>query len=147
MKKRNIKLNPVCAVLAALLLIAPWPVSVLAQQQEQQQQNDQSSSASQSPSTKPEVKSTDGNDAKPDTKPEAKAGDADAKPAANQAMTPEEARQAQFVADSQKLYQLAQELKAEVAKSDKNTLSIAVTKKAEEIEKLAKSMKERMRKE
>jgi hypothetical protein len=62
-------------------------------------------------------------------------------------MSPEDARQAQFVADSQKLYQLAQELKAEVAKSDKNTLSIAVTKKAEEIEKLAKSMKERMRKE
>jgi hypothetical protein len=63
----------------------------------------------------------------------------------SQPMTPGEARQAQLLADTQKLYQLTQELKAEVAKSNKDTLSIAVIKKAEEIEKLAKSLKEKMR--
>lgn len=138
MRVRNTKLNPFCAGLAALLL-ALWPVSVVAQQQEPQQQSDQSSTSSQAPSTKPDEKAAD---------PASPKSDADAaKPAANKPTTPEEARQAQFLADSQKLYQLAQELKAEVAKSNKNTLSIGVTKKAEEIEKLAKSMKERMRKE
>jgi hypothetical protein len=60
-------------------------------------------------------------------------------------MTPAEARRAQLMADTQKLYQLTQELKAEVAKSNKDTLSIAVIKKAEEVERLAKSLKEKMR--
>jgi hypothetical protein len=60
-------------------------------------------------------------------------------------MTPGDPRQAQLLADTQKLYQLTQELKAEVAKSNKDTLSIAVIKKAEEVEKLAKSLKERMK--
>lgn len=139
MRVRKTNLNPFCAGLAALLL-SLLPVSVVAQQQEPQpQQSDQSSSASQAPSTKPDEKATDAASPKPDA-------DA-AKSAANKPMTPGEARQAQFLADSQKLYQLAQELKVEVAKSNKNTLSIEVTKKAEEIEKLAKSMKERMRKE
>jgi hypothetical protein len=54
-------------------------------------------------------------------------------------------RQAQLLVDTQKLYQLTQELKAEVAKSNKDTLSMAVIKKAEEVEKLAKSLKERMK--
>ena len=62
-------------------------------------------------------------------------------------MTPEEARQAQLVADTNRLYQLAQELQAEVAKSSKNTLSLAVVKKAAEVEKLARSLKERMKPE
>ncbi len=61
------------------------------------------------------------------------------------AMSPEEVRQAQILADTNKLYELAQELKAEVAKSNKDTLSLAVIKKAAEVEKLAKSLKERMR--
>jgi hypothetical protein len=55
-------------------------------------------------------------------------------------------RQAQIVADSEKLLKLSQELKAEVAKSNKDTLSIAVIKKAEEVEKLAKTLKEEMNK-
>ena len=62
-------------------------------------------------------------------------------------MSPQEARQAQIVADTDKLYQLAQELQAEVTKSGKNTLSLAVVKKAAEVEKLAKSLKERMKSE
>jgi len=60
-------------------------------------------------------------------------------------MTPEETRQAQLLADTQKLYQLTQELRAEVAKSNKDMLSVSVIKKADEVEKLARSLKERMR--
>lgn len=67
--------------------------------------------------------------------------------AAQKPVSPAEARQAQLVADTNKLYQLAQELQAEVAKSTKNTLSLAVVKKAAEVEKLAKSLKERMKDE
>jgi hypothetical protein len=61
--------------------------------------------------------------------------------------SPEELRQAQLVADTNKLYQMAQELQAEVAKSNKDTLSLAVIKKATEVETLARSLKERMRTE
>gem|GEM_PF-2036803 len=65
------------------------------------------------------------------------------KPAAP--MTPEQARQAQLRADTERLYKLTEELKKEVAKSNKDTLSVSVVKKAEEVEKLARSVKERMR--
>ena len=54
-------------------------------------------------------------------------------------------RQKQLVADTNKLLQLSQELKSEVDKSSKDTLSVAVVKKAEEIEKLARSVKDRMK--
>jgi len=60
-------------------------------------------------------------------------------------MTPAEARKAQIQADTERLYKLTQELKEEVAKSNKDTLSVPVIKKADEIEKLAKSLKERMK--
>jgi hypothetical protein len=92
----------------------------------QSQSQPASNSASQNPRTPPE-KTTD-----------QKA--APAKP-----LTPAEQRQAQIEADTAKLYQLTQELKAEVAKSNKDTLSVEVIKKADEIEKLARSLKERMR--
>jgi hypothetical protein len=55
-------------------------------------------------------------------------------------------RQAQILADTQKLLKLSQELKAEVAKSNKDMLSLAVIKKAEEVEKLAKTLKEELSK-
>jgi nitric oxide reductase activation protein len=54
-------------------------------------------------------------------------------------------RQKHLVQDTDKLLALAKELKEEVDKSDKNTLSVDVVKKAGEIEKLAKSVKDRMR--
>lgn len=91
--------------------------------------------SSDSPKQDPPAKPEPPKDQKP-------AAAADAKP-----MTPEEARQAQIVADTNKLFELAQELQAEVAKSSKNTLSLAVVKKAAEVEKLAKSLKERMKPE
>ncbi len=59
----------------------------------------------------------------------------------------EEQRQAKLLADTNHLYELVQQLKAEVAKSSKDTLSLEVVKKAAEVEKLAKSLKERMRSE
>jgi hypothetical protein len=54
-------------------------------------------------------------------------------------------RQQQIVDDTTKLLELAQQLKDEVDKSTKNTLSLSVVKKADEIEKLAKAVKEKMR--
>ncbi len=54
-------------------------------------------------------------------------------------------RQRRLVADTQRLLQLAIELKSEVDKTNQNILSVDVVKKAEEIERLAKSVKERMK--
>jgi hypothetical protein len=54
-------------------------------------------------------------------------------------------RQKQLQRDTDKLLSLAKELKDEVDKSNKDTLSVDVVKKAGEIEKLAKSVKDRMR--
>ena len=116
-------------LLAASLLLGAWCVpSAPAQQKDTSQPKAGSATQSQPPAS----------DA---TKPAVAASD---KPAAPP-MTPAEARQAQLVADTQRLYQLTQELKEEVAKSNKDTLSIAVIKKADEVEKLAKSLKERTR--
>jgi hypothetical protein len=47
--------------------------------------------------------------------------------------------------DTNKLLELATQLKEQVDKSTENTLSMDVIKKAEEIEKLAHSVKEKMR--
>jgi hypothetical protein len=54
-------------------------------------------------------------------------------------------RQAALKADTDKLFKLASELKASVDKSNENTLSVEVVKKAEEIEKLAHSVKDKMK--
>jgi hypothetical protein len=54
-------------------------------------------------------------------------------------------RREQIAAGSARLLKLATELKAEVDKSSKDTLSVSVIRKAGEIEKLAHSVKEKMR--
>jgi hypothetical protein len=54
-------------------------------------------------------------------------------------------RQKQLVSDTQKLLALANQLKEEVDKSNKDTLSLDVIRKADEIEKLAHSVKEKMK--
>lgn len=54
-------------------------------------------------------------------------------------------RQKKIVADTAKLLAMAQKLNDEVSHSSKNQLSIAVVQQAAEIEKLAKSIKEKMR--
>jgi hypothetical protein len=54
-------------------------------------------------------------------------------------------RQAALKNDTDKLLKLATELKGYVEKSNENVLSLEVLKKAEEIEKLARSVKEKMK--
>jgi hypothetical protein len=54
-------------------------------------------------------------------------------------------RQQDIRNDTEKLYQLATDLKAAVDKSSENTLSLEVIRKAEEVEKLAKKVREKMK--
>ena len=54
-------------------------------------------------------------------------------------------RVAALKSDTEKLLKLSVELKSEVDKSNENVLSLDVIKKAEEIEKLAHSVKEKMK--
>ena len=70
-----------------------------------------------------------------------------AAPASAKATVPpgKEQREAQIAADTERLYQLARELKTELDKSTKDTLSLSVIKKADEVEKLAHSLKERLK--
>ena len=65
----------------------------------------------------------------------------DAKAEQSVPKSPEEIRQATIEADTKRLFRLSAELRAEVAKTYKDSLSLTVLKKAEEIEKLAKSLK------
>lgn len=65
--------------------------------------------------------------------------------AAQQAKMMNDDRQKRLVADTDKLLALATDLKQQVDKSTKDTMSVDVIKKAEAIEKLARSVKERMK--
>jgi hypothetical protein len=56
-----------------------------------------------------------------------------------------EARKKQIEEDAARLVQLATELKAEVDKTDKGTMSLSVMRKADTIEKLAHGVKEKMK--
>jgi hypothetical protein len=57
---------------------------------------------------------------------------------------PQTAKQKQLADDTAKLLQLANELKAELDKSSKDTLSLSVMKKAEQVEKLAHKVRDEM---
>lgn len=54
-------------------------------------------------------------------------------------------RQQDIKQDTEKLLELATELKQAVEKSNENTLSLDVIKKADQIEKLAKTVKDKMK--
>lgn len=54
-------------------------------------------------------------------------------------------RQHKLVADSDKLLELATQLHTEVARTDKDILSVDVVRRADEIERLAHNVKERMK--
>ncbi len=54
-------------------------------------------------------------------------------------------RQKRLISDSDKLLALATQLHEEVAKTDKNILSVDVIRRADEIERLAHTVKERMK--
>ena len=64
---------------------------------------------------------------------------------ANQERLRNRDRQKQLVQDTEKLLALANELKVDVDKSTKDTMSLDVIRKADEIEKLAHSVKEKMK--
>jgi hypothetical protein len=59
---------------------------------------------------------------------------------------PNAEKQKQLADDTARLLQLANELKAEMDKSTKDTLSLTVVKKAEEVEKLAHKVRDEMKK-
>ncbi len=71
--------------------------------------------------------------------------DAQARMASEQAKKAAKERVAALKIDTDKLLKLSVELKQYVDKSDENVLSVDVVKKADEIEKLAKSVKEKMK--
>jgi hypothetical protein len=54
-------------------------------------------------------------------------------------------QQKQLADDTAKLFELANELKADMDKTTKDTLSLAVVKKAEQVEKLAHKVREEMK--
>ena len=54
-------------------------------------------------------------------------------------------RKNQLAVDTAKLLQLANELKSEMDKSSKDTLSLVVIKKADEVEKLAHKVRDEMK--
>ncbi len=127
------------ATLAALVLLLGFAVAAVAQPQKNSMQPG-------ADSTSAHKAQAAGQDTKQDVSTSGAAAQTNEQSETKKVpLTPEEARRAQLVADTNKLYQLAQELQAEVAKTNKDTLSLAVIKKAAEVEKLAKSLKERMK--
>jgi hypothetical protein len=81
----------------------------------------------------------------PEPPPIAPGIDAPPEMVASQARLRQTDRQKQVVLDTQKLLALANELKIDVDKSTKDTMSLDVIRKADEIEKLAHSVKEKMK--
>lgn len=67
---------------------------------------------------------------------------ATARPAPAASPAPQQAR---IQADTERLDRLVRELQEEIARSDQNTLSLSLVKKADEIEKLAHSLKKSLR--
>ena len=93
----------------------------------------------QTPGLPPEDRGCSNNPADPNPYP------TDPHRAEQQAKLRNNDRQKRLVADTDKLLALATDLKQQVDKTDKGILSVDVIKKAEEIEKLAHSVKERMK--
>jgi proline dehydrogenase len=123
------------SAVAGLVLLLGAGVTMCAAQKSQQELYDQSPQPVQ---TNPGMPSVDG------TKP----GDGNSVSPlilARQERIRNADRQKQLMLDTDKLLALATELKADVDKTNKDVLSVDVVKKAEEIEKLAKSVKDRMK--
>ena len=127
-------------VCAAVFLAASVPAAALQGQESQQSPQSQQSAAQQ----------TNGNASTPDP---GRGRTSIASPLAVQASqtgardieTINAERKKQIVDESARLLKLATDLKAEVDKTTKDTLSISVVRKADEIEKLAHSVKEAMK--
>ena len=65
--------------------------------------------------------------------------------AADKHEAPQTPQQKQLADDTAKLLSLANELKAELDKGNKNTLSLGVIRKAEQVEKLARKVRDEMK--
>jgi hypothetical protein len=63
----------------------------------------------------------------------------------SKSQTPQTPQQKQLADDTAQLLTLANELKAELDKSNKDTLSLSVIKKAEQVEKLAHKVRDEMK--
>jgi hypothetical protein len=96
----------------------------------------------QPPAEKPMVASSDGNRVL-DAAQQADSTDRQAKETGLDAASLE--RKKQIAEESALLLKLATDLKVEVDKTNKDTLSLSVIRKADEIEKLAHSVKEKMK--
>jgi hypothetical protein len=118
------------ALLAAVLVIAPSVGAAKAQQS-----TGQSGSVGKSPVMPP----IDGDRADEGNDPML------AQQRASRARAMADDRQKHIVDETAKLLQLATELKTDVDKSDKKELPLEVVKKADDIEKLAHDVKQRMR--
>jgi hypothetical protein len=81
----------------------------------------------------------------PETQPTSPEDQAKSKLERDMAKKANQERQAALKRDTEKLLRLATELKDYVDKTNENVLSFDVVKKAEEIEKLAHSVKEKMK--
>jgi hypothetical protein len=81
----------------------------------------------------------------PPTRPPSLEEEAHTKIEKDMAKKANQQRQADLKRDTDKLYRLATELKQYVDKTNENVLSLEVLKKAEEIEKLAHSVKDKMK--
>ena len=77
--------------------------------------------------------------------PTAQAPSPQAKSDASKPAAPQTPQQKQLADDTAKLLTLANELKAELDKSNKDTLSLGVIKKAEQVEKLAHKVRDEMK--
>src|ERR1700733_1892725 len=101
---------------------------------------DQASGQDQAKPEEPVADKTTSDPPKPD-QPEAN------QPAAKQmvATAPATPEEQQLQKETTRLLQLVQELKVEVAKAGSNTLSLAALRKADEVLKLSKDLKERMK--
>jgi hypothetical protein len=94
-------------------------------------------SAAQGPAQSSEV-------AKPDSKSDSKIA-LDAATSQQPVTDPKLLRQKQLADDTARLLELANQLKVEMDKSSKDTLSLNVIKKANEIEKLARKVRDEMK--
>lgn len=114
---------------AGLLLTVA--LSGFAQQQPQGAQSSSNPAQSEKPNQHPEANRVPGPDIQPQQQTKQQKADA--------------AQRKQIANDAAKLLQLAQQLKAEVDKTDKDTLSLQVIRKADSIEKLAKGVTAKMK--
>jgi hypothetical protein len=117
-------------LLGGLAILAFASPSVIAQQ------------PAPSPATSTEAKPASVDTTPANTTPDAAPPESLAQRRAGAAM---QERKNQLAVDTAKLLQLANELKAEMDKSSKDTLSLSVIKKADEVEKLARKVRAEMK--